>query len=228
MLAPTPPQISKLAEQSRRTSTRQLTDLSTEPLHPFLKRRLTAEVIDTIIAPRKAGEKAAALCEEYGISLAGLNDLVTRVETSVRTAPITPEDIDVVNRTAVLGVRGQETAGTASDFLDDVVTRMPFPVQAIQEDGGSEFMAEFEQRSKKREIAMYVLPSRSPKLNGRVEQMNGICRREFWGWFDGELDLAVLQHALRVCKTYYNTQRLHQALGYVIPAQPILLLCISN
>lgn len=51
--------------------------------------------------------------------------------------------IEVVSRYAVLGVRSRATAGTAADFLTDLVDRMPFPVQAIQVDDGSEFMAEF-------------------------------------------------------------------------------------
>lgn len=129
--------------------------------------------------------------------------------------------IDVVSRYSVLGVRSQATAGTAAAFLDDIVARMPFAVQAIQVDGGSEFMAEFEQACQSRGIALYVLPPRSPKLNGRVERMNGTCRREFWEWYDGDLDLPPLQQALAAFEVYYNTKRLHQALGYRTPAQAL-------
>lgn len=136
--------------------------------------------------------------------------------------------IDVVSRCVVLGVRSQATAGTAAAFLEELVDRMPFPVQAIQVDGGSEFMAEFEDACQQREIALYVLPPRSPKLNGRVERMNGTCRREFWEWYDGELDLPTLQQALRDYETYYNTQRLHQALGYRTPAQALAFSYVSN
>ena len=136
--------------------------------------------------------------------------------------------IDVVSRCAVLGVRSQATAGTAAAFLNELVDRMPFPVQAIQVDGGSEFMAEFEQTCRQRGIALYVLPPRSPKLNGRVERMNGTCRREFWEWYDGELDLPTLQRALCEYETYYNTQRLHQALGYRTPAQALVFSYVSN
>lgn len=136
--------------------------------------------------------------------------------------------IDVVSRCAVLGVRSQATAGTAAAFLDELVTRMPFPVRAIQVDGGSEFKAEFEQACHDRGIHLYVLPPRSPKLNGRVERMNGTCRREFWEWYDGDLDLPMLQQALREYETYYNTQRLHQALGYQTPAQALVFSYVSN
>lgn len=36
------------------------------------------------------------------------------------------------------------TAQAAASFLDKLTADMPFPVKAIQVDGGSEFMAEFE------------------------------------------------------------------------------------
>ena len=126
--------------------------------------------------------------------------------------------IDVVSRQAVVGVRGRATAGTAAAFLDELVTRMPVPIQAIQVDGGSEFMAGFETACQQRGIALYVLPPRSPKLNGRVERLNGTARREFWEVYDGDLDLPSLTTALRAWETAYNTVRPHQALGYATPA----------
>lgn len=125
--------------------------------------------------------------------------------------------IDVVSRCAVVGVRATASAGTARDFLDELVDRMPFPVQAIQVDGGSEFMAGFETACQEREIALYVLPPRSPKLNGRVERLNGTSRREFWECYDGDLDLPSVQAALRAWEAWYNAERPHQALGYQTP-----------
>jgi len=125
--------------------------------------------------------------------------------------------IDVVSRCAVIGVRATASAGTARAFLDDLTGRMPFPVQAIQVDGGSEFMGAFEAACQDRGIALYVLPPRSPKLNGRVERLNGTARREFWECYDGDLDLPTLQQALLAWEATYNTIRPHQALGYETP-----------
>jgi len=127
--------------------------------------------------------------------------------------------IDVVSRFAVVGVRSQATAGTAKAFLAEVEARMPFPIQGIQVDGGSEFMASFETACQERGIALYVLPPRSPKLNGRVERLNGTARREFWECYEGELDLPTVQAALREWEVAYNTYRPHQALGYATPQQ---------
>ncbi len=127
--------------------------------------------------------------------------------------------IDVVSRWAVVGVRATASAGTACAFLADLVARMPVPVQAIQVDGGSEFMAEFELACQERQIALYVLPPRSPKLNGRVERLNGTARREFWECYEGALDLPVLQQALLAWEQDYNRVRPHQALGYASPSE---------
>jgi len=78
-------------------------------------------------------------------------------------------------------------------------------------------MAEFEVACQERAIALYVLPPRSPKLNGRVERLNGTSRREFWECYDGDLDLPSLQTALREWEETYTTVRPHQALGYETP-----------
>ena len=125
--------------------------------------------------------------------------------------------IDVVSRYAVLGVRSTATATTATAFLDELTTRLPVPVRAIQIDGGSEFMAGCERACRDRGIALYVLPPRSPKLNGRVERLNGTSRHEFWECYDGDLELPTLQAALRSWERTYNAERPHQALGYQTP-----------
>jgi transposase InsO family protein len=127
--------------------------------------------------------------------------------------------VDVVSRVAVFGVRSTATATTATAFLDELQARLPVPIQGIQVDGGSEFMAGFEAACQGRGIPLYVLPPRSPKLNGRVERLNGTVRREFWECYEGELDLPTVQAPLRRWEVHYNTARPHQALGYATPHQ---------
>jgi putative transposase len=136
--------------------------------------------------------------------------------------------IDVVSRCAVLGVRSSATAQTAAAFLDELCARLPVAVQAIQVDGGSEFMAGFEDACQARGIALYVLPPRSPKLNGRVERLNGTVRREFWECSEGELELPSLQAALRVWESQYNASRPHQALEYLTPNEFLATLAVSH
>lgn len=126
--------------------------------------------------------------------------------------------IDVVSRWSVTTVRAAASARTARDFLDTLLKCMPFSVQGIQVDGGSEFMAEFETACQERGIKLFVLPPRSPKLNGRVERCNRTCRQEFYECYTGDLDLPTLQAALLEWEHVYNHQRPHQALGYATPA----------
>jgi hypothetical protein len=74
---------------------------------------------------------------------------------------------------------GRATAKTASRFLDSLEARTPFPVKAIQVDGGSEFQADFERECQRRGILLFVLPPQSPKLNGYVERARRTHVEEF-------------------------------------------------
>ncbi len=69
---------------------------------------------------------------------------------------------DIVSRWDVLEARTRATATTAAGFLDRLVARMPFPVRAIQVDGGSEFQAAFEDACQARGIRLFVLPRARP------------------------------------------------------------------
>ena len=52
---------------------------------------------------------------------------------------------DVTSRWDVINVYHRATSSTATQFLDELMQRMPFAVRAIQVDGGSEFEAVFEE-----------------------------------------------------------------------------------
>lgn len=94
---------------------------------------------------------------------------------------------------------------------------MPFPVKAIQVDGGSEFEAIFEEECQKRDIKLFVLPPRSPKLNGAVERAHRTHTEEFYEVTESSFDLAELREELLEWERVYNTVRPHQALEYMTP-----------
>lgn len=125
---------------------------------------------------------------------------------------------DMVSRWDVVQVYRQATAHTAADFLDQLLVRMPFSVQAIQVDGGSEFKAHFEQACQERGVRLFVLPPRSPRLNGHVERAQRTHKEEFYELVDWPDSLPLLRLALQDHETVYNTIRPHQALGYLTPA----------
>jgi transposase InsO family protein len=103
--------------------------------------------------------------------------------------------------------------------LAAVLARMPLPVKAIQIDGGSEFMAEFEESCRDHGVQLFVLPPRSPKLNGCVERGNRTHTEEFYEWTTAHPSVAGLTPALREWEQVYNTIRPHQALGYLTPIE---------
>ncbi len=129
---------------------------------------------------------------------------------------------DVVSRWDVVEVRGRATASLAVQFLDTLQQRMPFPIRAVQVDGGSEFAAEFEHACRERGLRLFVLPPRSPKLNGAVERAQRTHTEEFYQVFPCSLELEALNRELRQWECIYNTVRPHQALGYLTPQQFLL------
>jgi transposase InsO family protein len=124
---------------------------------------------------------------------------------------------DVFTRWQVLEAHGRATAHAAAGFLDTIVERMPFPVKAIQVDGGSEFMAQFEDACRTRGIQLFVLPPRSPKLNGHVERSNRTHKEEFYYRLPFVDNLTRLNRLLRKWEDIHNTYRPHQALGQLTP-----------
>ena len=126
---------------------------------------------------------------------------------------------DMVSRWDVLEVHTRATAKAAASFLDAIEARTPFPVRAIQVDGGSEFQAQFEAECQRRRIRLFVLPPRSPKLNGSVERAQRTHTEEFYEVWDLDWTVTALNRKLRVWEEIYNTVRPHQSLGYRTPHQ---------
>ncbi len=96
---------------------------------------------------------------------------------------------------------------------------MPFPIKAIQVDGGAEFEALFEEACKRRGIKLFVLPPRSPKLNGGVERAHRTHTEEFYEVTDSSFEINEMRDRLLEWEKVYNTVRPNQALGYLTPAQ---------
>lgn len=126
---------------------------------------------------------------------------------------------DVVSKWNVVGVYQRLSATNAAHFLDILGKRMPFPLKAVQVDGGSEFQAIFEEECQRRGIKLFVLPPRSPELNGGVERAHRTHTEEFYEITDSTFELSELRKELLNWERVYNTVRPHQALGYLTPEQ---------
>jgi len=128
---------------------------------------------------------------------------------------------DVVSKWDVLGLYYQATAHSAAQFLDAILARTPNEVKALQVDGGSEFKADFEALCAARGLPLFVLPPRSPKLNGCVERGNRTHREEFYDVYDLDWSVGGLRPDLLRWEHIYNELRPHQALGYLTPLEYI-------
>ena len=72
---------------------------------------------------------------------------------------------------------------------------------------------------RQRGLRLFVLPPRSPKLNGQVERAHRTPTEEFYEVTPCALSITELNRELQAWERTYNTVRPHQALGYLTPQQ---------
>jgi transposase InsO family protein len=193
-------------------------------LHSLKQRgRLTAPLLLRVKRRRGAANRPWARRKPHDYAAEKPGDLVQLDTLDLRPAPgvvwkqFTARD--VVSRWDVIEVHGRATSTAARLFLSTLQRRLPFPLRALQVDGGSEFAALFEAACRQRGIRLFVLPPRSPKLNGRVERANRTHMEEFYEITPGALQIAQLNRELQAWERTYNTVRPHQALGYLTPQE---------
>ena len=80
-------------------------------------------------------------------------------------------------------------------------------------------MAEFEQACAEKNLPLYVLPPRSPKLNGGVERCNSAWRYEFYACVELPLRIDKITLLVDAFQHLYNHHRPHGALAGLTPAQ---------
>ena len=99
------------------------------------------------------------------------------------------EAICPVTKMTVCQAYRNASSKTAAEFLTLVKEKMPFSLESIQVDGGSEFRKDFEDACRESDIDLFVLPPSSPELNGCVERCNRTLRYEFYQLYDGLIGL---------------------------------------
>jgi putative transposase len=184
---------------------------------------LTAPVLLRVKRRRGTAGRPWALRKPKDYAVEKPGDLVQLDTMDLRPAP----DVvlkqftarDMISRWDVIEVHRRSTSTAATLFLDTLQRRLPFPLRALQVDGGSEFAALFEEACQQRGLRLFVLPPRSPKLNGQVERANRTHTEEFYEVTPCSLPIAELNRDLEAWERTYNTVRPHQALGYLTPQE---------
>ncbi len=164
---------------------------------------------------------AQRLPQGYGIRAPGdlvqVDTLDVAVLPGIRRKQFTARDM--VSRYDVLEVYWAATAKTATAFLEVLLERMPFPVRALQIDGGSEFRGAFEAACAARHLPLFVIPPRSPKRQSHVERAQRTHREEFYQVWEVDPDLTEHRLQLQAWAQIYNTIRPHQYLHYLTPLE---------
>jgi len=127
--------------------------------------------------------------------------------------------IDCFTRKRVVDLAPALTSEEGALFLNKVISGFPFPVQAIQSDGGPEFLGQFTKTVAELRLTHYFNRPYYPQGNGRIERSFRTDDDEFYHVYDLPADFGGLRAALLAWNHRYESWRLHQALGYLTPDQ---------
>ncbi len=127
--------------------------------------------------------------------------------------------VDDCTRLRVLKLYDRLNQKTAIQFLDHVLEKLPFRVDLIQTDNGSEFQAAFHWHVLDRGIQHVYIKPATPRLNGKVERSHRIDAEEFYKLLDGVVqdDTQLFDAKLQEWEHYYNFERPHGGLGGQTP-----------
>ena len=127
--------------------------------------------------------------------------------------------IDDCTRLRVLRIYDRLNQKTAIQFADYVLEKLPFQVQVIQTDNGSEFGSSFHYHLLDKGVGHRHIKPRTPRLNGKVERSHRIDAEEFYRLLDGAVidDANVFNDKLQQWEDYYNYDRPHGGLGGQTP-----------
>jgi transposase InsO family protein len=128
--------------------------------------------------------------------------------------------LDCFTRKRVVGLAPRLNSQEGEAFLYRVVNEFPFPITAIQSDGGSEFLGTFSLAVEKLNLVRYFNRPNYPQGNGRIERSFRTDEEEFYQVEDLPVDLDGLEAALQHWNRHiYERVRPHEALGYKTPEE---------
>jgi transposase InsO family protein len=132
--------------------------------------------------------------------------------------------IDDRTRLRIMKIYPKVNQKTAIQFLDYVLSQLPFPVETIQTDNGSEFASMFHRHVLDKNIRHVYIKPRTPRLNGKVERSHRIDAEEFYRLLDGVVldgvvidDVNLFNARLKQWQDFYNYHRPHGGLDGQTP-----------
>ena len=109
------------------------------------------------------------------------------------------------------------------DFFRKLERVYPFRIKSLQTDNGLEFLGEFDEYLRKKNIPHFFSYPRCPKINGVVERYQRSLQEEFANWYLEIIDdTRVFNQKMIEYLIWYNTRRVHQSLGLKSPMDYLL------
>jgi len=127
--------------------------------------------------------------------------------------------IDDCTRLRVLRIYPKCNQKTAIQFLDYLLEKLPFRVDAIQTDNGGKFGTQFHYHVLDRGIRHIYIKPATPRLNGKVERSHRIDNEEFYRMLEGVVidEADVFNDKLQEWEDFYNFNRPHGGLNGQTP-----------
>lgn len=125
--------------------------------------------------------------------------------------------IDTKTRIKFHIVYSVKTSNIASQFLQELDCKFPFPIETYQTDNGSEFLDKFHKWVENNHRTHFFTYAYTPQMNGRVERVIKTDTEEFWDFQEPNNNLAELNALASQWDFVYNNIRPHQSLGNMTP-----------
>jgi transposase InsO family protein len=139
-------------------------------------------------------------------------------------AAITPKEylyvfIDDYSRTLFADILPDQTSYSAAIVLDEAIQMMPFEIECMYSDNGSEFKGEFKHQCKLHNIPQRFTKPYHPQSNGKAERViktiKQLLRKHRF------LSREERRRILYAIVRYYNHLRPHQSLGGIPPFEQL-------
>ena len=127
--------------------------------------------------------------------------------------------IDKFTRIGFAKVYSTKSSRSGKRFFQELERYLPFRIEKVQTDNGSEFLGELEEYLREKGIEHYFSYPKSPKTNAHVEKFIQTIENELWMIEGTEPTIEEMNRKLFEYLKVYNFLRPHQALGYKTPAE---------
>lgn len=128
--------------------------------------------------------------------------------------------IDDCTRYRILRLYPRKNQQTSHLFFSTLRAALPFPIQKLQVDNGTEFPLAFALTVQQAGMRLRYIKPRCPEQNGKVERSHRVDEEEFWSRSTFE-SFAPAAEALLAWERRYNHERFSMALSGLTPAEKL-------